>query len=127
DAELDGGSFSTWRGRLSARGGSHGLGVAASATANGTDNQRHPNDWKQKTQLVRVDYRMGPALESGATFRGMQSDYTSPGDIRSSNTTPAGTTTLHHYLGTLWIQAEPLARWRSKLVLGLGSQNSEAT
>src|SRR6185369_12241861 len=127
DAELDGGSFSTWRGRASGQAGWRDLGLSAALSANGTDNQRHPNDWHQRTQTVRLDYRVSSRLEAGGTFRGLQSSYTSPGDIRSTNTTPAGTTDFHHHLGTLWLEASPIARWRSRLVLGLGGQNTESS
>ena len=129
EAELEGGSFSSWRGRLSAQGADRDgrLGAAVSLTANGTDNQRHPNDWDQRTQLVRLDYRVSGALQAGATFRGLQNEYTSPGDLRSSNTTPQGTTRFHNNLATVWLEALPLARWRSRLVAGLEAQFSEGT
>lgn len=127
DAELDGGSFSTWRGRASAQAGWRGLGLSTSLSANGTDNQRHPNDWDQRTQTVRLDYQVNARFQAGGTFRGIQSSYTSPGDIRSTNTTPEGTTDFHHHLGTLWLEASPIARWRSRLVLGLGGQNTESS
>jgi len=127
DAELDGGSFSTWGGRAAAQAGWRGLGVSASLSANRTDNQRRPNDWDQRTQVVRLDYRVNSRLDAGGSFRGIQSSYTSPGDIRSSNTTPEGTTDFHHHLGTLWLEATPIARWRSRVVLGLGGQNTESS
>ena len=127
EAELDGGSFATWRGRLSAQGGRGPLGAAVTLTANGSDNQRHPNDWDQRTQLVRLDYDLSKAIRAGATFRGLQHEYTSPGDLRTSNTTPAGTTTFANNLGTAWLEATPLARWQSRLVLGLERQFSEGT
>ena len=127
DAELDGGSFSTWRGRASGQAGWRDLGLSAALSANGTDNQRHPNDWHQRTQTLRLDYRVSSRLEAGGTFRGLQSSYTSPGDIRSTNTTPEGTTDFHHHQGTVWLEATPVATWRSRLVLGLGGQNTESS
>lgn len=129
EAELEGGSFASWRGRISAQGGTSAdeLGAALSLTANGTDNQRHPNDWEQRTQLVRVDYRVARGLQAGATFRGLQHEYTSPGDSRSTNSTPEGTTRFWNNLGTLWIEATPARRWKSKLVAGLEDQFNEGT
>jgi vitamin B12 transporter len=127
EAELDAGSFATWRGRLSGQGSSGRLGAAVTFTANGTDNERRPNDWNQRTQLIRLDYDLGTTLQVGATFRGIQNDYTSPGDLRSTNTTPAGTTTFEHNLGTAWLEASPLHRWRSRLVFGLQEQFSRGT
>jgi len=127
EAEVEGGSFESWRGRLSARGQSGKLGVAASFTVNGTENQRRPNDWDQRTQLVRADYRMGRRLEAGATFRGLQQTYTSPGDLRTSNTTPEGTTTFDNQLATVWIEATPGERWWSRLTVGGQEQYTRGT
>jgi vitamin B12 transporter len=127
EAELDGGSFKSWRGRISGQGVSGGLGVTVALTANGTDNQRHPNDWDQRTQLIRLDYHATKRLQAGASFRGLQNSYTSPGDLRSTNTTPAGTTKFENNLGTAWVDATPLPRWQSRLLLGLGEQYSRST
>jgi vitamin B12 transporter len=127
EAEFEGGSFATWRGRLSAQGSRGRLGAAVTLTANGSDNQRHPNDWDQRTQLVRLDYGVTSALRAGATFRGLQHEYTSPGDLRTTNTTPAGSTTFENNLGTAWLEATPVARWQSRLVLGLEQQFSRGT
>jgi vitamin B12 transporter len=116
--ELEGGSFESWRGRLVAGARRGRLGVATAFTINGTENQRRPNDWEQRTQLIRIDARPGGGLEVGATFRGLQHRFTSPGDLRTSNTTPAGTTTFDHHLATVWLQATPAERWRTRLTLG---------
>ena len=127
EAELDAGSFASWRGRLSAQGSGGRLGAAVTLTANGSNNQRHPNDWDQRSQLVRLDFAATKALHAGATFRGLQHEYTSPGDLRSSNTTPAGRTSFENNLGTAWLEATPLAPWQSRLVFGLEQQFSEGT
>jgi vitamin B12 transporter len=121
-AELEGGSFESWRGRVWAGGRTGRLGLAVALGANGTENQRRPNDWDQRTQLVRVDYRVSSGLEAGATFRGLQHTYTSPGDLRTSNTTPEGTTTFENHLATVWLEAKPLPRWRSRLTAGAQQQ-----
>ena len=126
-ADIEGGSFESWRGRLSARGQTGALGVAASITVNGTENQRRPNDWDQRTQLIRADYRVGRRLEAGATFRGLQQTYTSPGDLRTTNTTPEGTTTFENQLATVWVEAMPHQRWRSRLTVGGQEQYTRGT
>lgn len=126
-AELEGGSFETWRGRAWAAGGTSRIGLAVALTANGTENQRRPNDWDQRTQLIRADYRVSSRLEAGATFRGLQHRYTSPGDLRTSNTTPEGTTTFENHLATIWLEATPLPRWRSRLTAGAQEQFTKGT
>jgi len=127
NAELEGGSFESWRGRAWAAGGSGRIGLAVALTANGTENQRRPNDWDQRTQLIRADYRVSSRLAAGATFRGLQHSYTSPGDLRTSNTTPAGTTTFENHLATVWLEATPLPRWRSRLTAGAQEQFTKGT
>lgn len=125
--ELEGGSFSTWRGGVTFTAGSGPTGVTAAITANGTDNQRHPNGWDQRTELVRLDQHVMAGLSIGATFRGLQQRYTSPGDIRTSNTTPDGATIFENNLGTVWLEATPASAWRSRLVIGGQQQFTQGT
>ena len=117
-ALVEGGSFGSWRTRVMGTGGQGRFGATAAFTANGTDNQRHPNDWDQRTQLVRLDYGISGAIKVGATFRGLQQGFVSPGDLRTSNTTPSGKTTFENNLGTVFIEAVPVARLSSRLLLG---------
>ena len=126
-AEAEGGSFGSWRGRAWAEGGRDRFGWSAAFTANGADNERRPNGWDQRTQLVRLDQRLSDALAVGATFRGLQQSLTSPGDLRSTNTTPEGTTTYENNLGTLFAEARPAARWRSRLTAGGQEQFTKGT
>ena len=126
-AELEGGSFQSWRGRVWAAGRSGRLGLAVALTANGTENQRRPNDWDQRTQLIRVDYQVSSRFEAGATFRGLQHSFTSPGDLRTTNSTPEGTTTFENHLATLWLEAAPLPGWRSRLTAGAQEQFTKGT
>ena len=118
EAELEGGSFATWRGAVLGSAGSERSGVSAAFTVNGTDNERQPNQWRQRTQLVRLDHAFSERFSVGATARGLQQRYVSPGDIRTSNTTPEGTTVFESHLATLWIEALPAGRWRSRILLG---------
>ena len=126
-AEAEGGSFGSWRGRVSAGGESGRLGWSAAFIANGTDNERRPNGWDQRTQLARLDHRLGGSLLVGGTFRGLQQSFTSPGDIRTTNTTPAGTTTFENNLGTLYVEATSAGRWRSRLTAGGQEQFTKGT
>jgi vitamin B12 transporter len=122
-AELGGGSFKSWRGKLDVQGGVKRLGYSLSASASGSDNQRRPNDWNQRTQTVRLDYDLARWLQVGATFRGLQNDYTSPGDLRTTNTTAADRSTYHDNLGTFFFAATPVAKWQSRLVAGMQEQH----
>jgi len=126
-AELEGGSFESWRGRVWAGGRAGPIGLSVALTANGTENQRRPNHWDQRTQLVRVDYRVSSRIEAGATFRGLQHSYTSPGDLRTTNTTPEGITTFENHLATVWLEAAPLPRWKSRLTAGAQEQYTRGT
>lgn len=126
-AELEAGSFESWRGRAWASARTGRVGLAVALTANGTENQRRPNDWDQRTQLVRVDYRVSSRIEAGATFRGLQHSYTSPGDLRTTNTTPEGTTTFENHLATMWVEATPLPRWKSRITAGAQEQFTKGT
>jgi vitamin B12 transporter len=117
-AEAEGGSFATWRTRATASGASGRLGLSAAVTANGTENQRRPNDWHQRTQTLRADLRLTDRVRAGATFRGFQQDYTSPGDLRTSNTTPSVATDYDLAQGTAWIGVTPLPSWDSRLLAG---------
>ncbi|HEU5220367.1 MAG TPA: TonB-dependent receptor, partial [Gemmatimonadales bacterium] len=127
EMEIEGGSFSSWRGGLTLTAGSDRTGAAAAITANGTDNQRHPNGWDQRTELLRLDQRITSGLSIGATFRGLQQKYNSPGDLRSSNSTPEGTTIFENNLGTVWLEASPVPEWRSKIILAGQEQFTQGT
>lgn len=116
--DLEGGSFATWRSGLDLSAGSNRTGVNAAFTANGTDNQRHPNGWQQRTQLVRLDQQLAPGVSVGVTFRGQQNHFNDPGDLRTTNTTPDGTTIFDNSIGTVWAEAAPVSAWRSRLILG---------
>jgi vitamin B12 transporter len=122
EADLRAGSFATWTGRVRAAGSAGGFAASLALTADGTENQRRPNTWRQRTQLVRLDYRLSPGLEAGASYRGLEQEYESPGDLRTSNTTPASHTDFDNHLATVWVEASPRGPWRSRLVAGIQHQ-----
>lgn len=126
-AGADGGSFGTWRGLLQGRGTAGRLSYVTALTANGTDNERRPNGWSQRSQALRLELSLSPRVRAGGTFRGLQSEYTSPGDLRSTNPTPVGQTTFDNNLGTLYVEAEPLRRWTSRLLAGGQRQFTRGT
>jgi vitamin B12 transporter len=116
------GSHATWTGRVHAAGSAGRFAFSSAVTANATENERRPNDWRQQTQLVRLDYRLSQALQAGASFRGLQQGYESPGDLRTINSTPESQTDFDNNLGTLWLEATPAGPWTSRLVAGVQRQ-----
>ena len=126
-AAADGGSFGTWRGLLQGRGAAGRLSYVTALTANGTDNERRPNGWHQRTQVVRLETAVSGRTRIGASFRGLQSAYTSPGDVRTSNSTPVGETTFENHLGTLYLETRPHDNWTSRLLAGGQRQFTKGT
>ena len=114
----EGGSFATYRAR--AFGSTHRgrFGIAGATTVAGTDNERPDNGYEQRTQHVRIEFKASETLTVGATARGLQQSYTSPGDIRTDNTTPVGTTVFDQTMGTVFVDARPTARWATRFTAG---------
>lgn len=126
-AEAEGGSFGTWRGILRSGGRSGRVAFALGLTADGTDNERQPNGWDQRTQAARLELSAGGGVMVGGTFRGLQSSYTSPGDLRSSNPTPEGETTFENHLATAYVEVRPASGWTSRLLAGGQRQYTKGT
>ncbi|MEO8452949.1 MAG: TonB-dependent receptor [Gemmatimonadota bacterium] len=112
------GSFGTARASLGMSGATGRLGLVAGASAITTDNERPSNDFHQRTETARLDFRAASSLALGATFRGQQESFTSPGDIRTTNTTPVGTTSFENNLGTVFVDGKPAGPWSSRLTIG---------
>lgn len=121
-AEGEGGSFATWRGALHGVGRHGRLGFSAAVVAGDTRNERRPNAWDQRGETLRLDWHASDRVRVVGTFRGLQSTYVSPGDLRTTNTTPEGTTTYEQTLGTAFGEAQLTHRWRSRLTLGIQEQ-----
>lgn len=125
---LDGGSFGSWKGAMNAVGSLGAVGVNAAATANGTDNQRPGNAWRQRTQFLRLDWApAGGRITAGTSLRGLQQEFMSPGDLRDQNTTPVLATSFENHLATAWIDATLAPWWRSHLLLGYQQQFNAST
>lgn len=113
------GSFNTWRSDVFGRVKAGRLTVTGAAALIDTDNQRPDNQYDQRSQALRIAVAASDRLALGATFRGFQQSYTSPGDIRTTNTTPVGVTTFENHLGTAYGELEVTSRWTSRLTAGL--------
>jgi vitamin B12 transporter len=113
------GSFGTYRGSLHAGGTDGALGWSLAGSAITADNERPHNEYDQRTEQVRAQYRVSRSFLLGGTFRGLQQSYTSPGDIRTTNSTPVTDSRFENNLGTLFAEARLAPRWTSRLVGGV--------
>lgn len=113
------GSFNTWRSDVVGRVNAGRLTLTGAAALIDTDNQRPDNQYDQRSQALRIGLAASDRLALGATFRGLQQSYTSPGDVRSTNTTPVGVTTFENHLATAYGELLVTDRWTSRLTAGL--------
>jgi vitamin B12 transporter len=117
-ARIDAGSFATYRARLTGSVAAGRLSIVASGSLIDTDNQRADNEYAQRTQSVRLAHETSDALTLGATFRGLQQSYASPGETRTSNTTPVGYTTFENHLTTVFADLTLSEAWSSRFTAG---------
>jgi vitamin B12 transporter len=117
-ARVEVGSFATYRGQASGHWTTGRLAAAGGASVVDTRNERPNNDYDQRTQQLRVTWQPTPRLAIGSTFRGLQQSYTSPGDVRTSNTTPVVSTRFAHYLGTAYADLSIARGWSTRLTTG---------
>ncbi len=116
--EAEAGAFNTFRGRAYGAARTSKLGIIGSITATEADNQRPFNQYDQRTEHVRVEYYASPSLTVGGSLRGLQQSYTSPGDIRTTNTTPVGYSDFDHTLGTIFVDGRPGSVWSTRFTFG---------
>ncbi|MGE0552791.1 MAG: TonB-dependent receptor plug domain-containing protein [Gemmatimonadales bacterium] len=117
-SSLTAGSFSTYRGQIGGRWNTGRLDLAADVSFADTENERPFNPYDQRTESVRLRHATTDRLTLAVSFRGLQQSYTSPGDLRTSNTTPVGRTTFDHQLATATAEYRITPRWTSRLVTG---------
>lgn len=117
-AETEAGSFGTYRGRATVATGAGRFRMVGSFSGADVRNERPDNAYDQRTEALRMEYRATPSIAIGVTVRGLQQSLVSPGDIRTSNTTPSGATTFDHSLATAYLNAQPTSRWSTRLTLG---------
>jgi vitamin B12 transporter len=117
--QAEAGAFGTYRGSLHAGGTDGALGWSLAGSAIDADNERPHNEYDQRTEQIRAQYRVSRSFLLGGTFRGLQQSYTSPGDIRTTNTTPVTDSRFENNLGTVFAEARLASRWSSRLVGGV--------
>ncbi len=118
-ARVSAGSFNTWRSDIFGRVHSGRLTLTGAAALIDTDNQRPDNQYDQRSQALRAVLSASDRLTLGVTFRGLQQSFTSPGDVRTTNTTPVGVTTFENHLGTAYGELLVNDRWTSRLMAGI--------
>lgn len=117
-AEGEAGSFASYRARVSGSARAGRFDLSGSASLTDAENERRFNQYDHRGQSLRLQYRATDRLTVGASVRGLQSSYTSPGDLRTTNSTPVGTTDFDHLLATAYVDGWISARWSSRLTLG---------
>lgn len=113
-ARATAGSFSIWRGEVSGGARAGRLAVSGAVGFTDAENQRPDNQHDQRSQALRATLAATSRLTLGATFRGLQQSYTSPGDLRTTNTTPVGLTTFENHLGTAFAELTASPAWSSR-------------
>jgi vitamin B12 transporter len=76
---LEAGSFGTVQGAVSAQAGDERSAYSFSAAGGHTDNERANNDFDSATYTLRLDRKVNDAVAIGATWRGFNGIYGSPG------------------------------------------------
>ncbi len=110
------GSFGTVQGAIAARGGDEKNGYNFSAAGGHTDNDRPHNAFTSATYVLRLDRTVNDRLAIGATWRGFNGVYESPG-TRFTND-PDNEDRESNQLATVFADFTPSAAWTSRVVLG---------
>ena len=113
---VEAGSFGTLQGALTAQGGDAAQAFSFSAAGGHTDNDRANNAFDSATYTLRVDRTVSDALAIGATWRGFNGRYGSPG-TRFTND-PDNTDTESNQLATVFAAFTHSPALTSRAVLG---------
>jgi vitamin B12 transporter len=113
---VEAGSFGTLQGALTAQGGDAGQAFSFSAAGGHTDNDRVNNAFDSATYTLRVDRTLSDAVSVGATWRGFNGRYGSPG-TRFTND-PDNTDTESNQLATVFAAFTHSPALSSRAVLG---------
>lgn len=113
---VEAGSFGTLQGALTAQGGDAAQAFSFSAAGGHTDNDRVNNAFDSATYTLRVDRTLSDAVSVGATWRGFNGRYGSPG-TRFTND-PDNTDTESNQLATIFTALTHSPALSSRAVLG---------
>jgi vitamin B12 transporter len=113
---VEGGSFGTVDGSVSAEGAPGPWAYNVSASGEHTDNARPNNTFNSGNFVLRIDRTLASAVAIGGTARGFNSVYGDPGD---EFTNAVGDFEReNNWLGTLFAEITPSEKFSSRVTLG---------
>ncbi|MBP6507108.1 MAG: TonB-dependent receptor [Opitutaceae bacterium] len=113
---LEGGSFGTVEGSVAAQGGEGANAYSFSLAAGRTENDRPDNAFAHGNFALRLDHDLSATARIGATVRGYQGRYESPGDRYTND--PNNSDNEHIALLTVFTELEPTPDWAIRATLG---------
>lgn len=113
---VEAGSFGTLQGAVSLQGERGPWGYNVALQGGRTENDRVNNTFESGNVTVRLDRTVNDRLAVGATLRGFEAAYGSPG-TRFAND-PDNTERESNWLGTVFADWKHADRWASHVVLG---------
>jgi len=113
---LEGRSFGTVQGTLDLQGEQAGTAYSFSLSGGHTDNDRPNNAFDSFNLIGRVDHQLDSGLAIGATVRGFDGHYESPGDRFTND--PDNTEDESNWLATAFVEFAPTADLTGRLTLG---------
>ena len=113
---VEGGSFGTVRGTISAQGAQGGWAYNTWLSVGHTDNQRVNNAFAGTNYALRLDRRVNTQLALGATWRGFLSRYGSPGDRFTND--PDNRDREQNQLATLFADYTASPAWSGRVTFG---------
>ena len=113
---VEAGSFGTVQGAIDAQGSKDGVAYNVSASGGKTENDRNNNSFTSANVTARVDDKISPGVDVGATLRGFEGKYGDPGDKYTND--PDDYDEEGNWLGTLFADFKFASDWTGKLTLG---------
>ena len=113
---VEGGSFGTFQGTLSAEGTQQAWAYNAWVQSGRTDNQRVNNVFTDTSYAVRLDRQVNSQVALGATWRGFIGRYGSPGDEFTND--PDNQDREQNQLATLFAAYTVSPTWSGRVTLG---------
>ena len=113
---LEAGSFGTVQGTVDAQGQSGATAYTVSVSGGHTDNDRPNNEFDSMNMVARLDHSLSAGTTIGATLRGFEGRFESPGDRFTND--PDNTEDESNWLATVFADFNPGEDWAGRLTLG---------